>query len=156
MTKNTQAQIVDSEKDVRVLPLFSLRGLAITPKTKMELTVSRESSIASLKRSLEIEHKPLAVCFQYDIKDEKPLINDIYPIGVLCEVLDLEKDDEFTYTCHIAGVTRFKLLEIIENEDKSRFAKVEILERPVIDRVAESEYVDIIKSSFRICITFII
>lgn len=149
MTKKTQAQIVDSEKDVRVLPLFSLRGLAITPKTKMELTVSRESSIASLKRSLEIEHKPLAVCFQYDIKDEKPLINDIYPIGVLCEVLDLEKDDEFTYTCHIAGVTRFKLLEIIENEDKSRFAKVEILEKPVIDRVAESEYVDIIKSSFQ-------
>lgn len=149
MTKNTQAQVVDLKKDIRVLPLFSLRGLAITPKTKMELTVSRESSIASLKRSLEIEHKPLAVCFQYDIQDEKPQINDIYPIGVLCEVLDLEKDDEFTYTCHIAGVSRFKLLEITENEDKSRFAKVEILKKPVIDRVVESEYVDIIKSSFQ-------
>ncbi len=149
MTKNTQAQVVDFKKDIRVLPLFSLRGLAITPKTKMELTVSRESSIASLKRSLEIEHKPLAVCFQYDIQDEKPQINDIYPIGVLCEVLDLEKDDEFTYTCHIAGVSRFKLLEITENEDKSRFAKVEILKKPVIDRVVESEYVDIIKSSFQ-------
>lgn len=149
MTKNTQAQVVDLKKDIRVLPLFSLRGLAITPKTKMELTVSRESSIASLKRSLEIEHKPLAVCFQYDIQDEKPQINDIYPIGVLCEVLDLEKDDEFTYTCHIAGVSRFKLLEITENEDKSRFAKVEILKKPVIDRVVETEYVDIIKSSFQ-------
>lgn len=149
MTKNTQAQVVDLKKDIRVLPLFSLRGLAITPKTKMELTVSRESSIASLKRSLEIEHKPLAVCFQYDIQDEKPQINDIYPIGVLCEVLDLEKDDEFTYTCHIAGVSRFKLLEITENEDKSRFAKVEILKKTVIDRVVESEYVDIIKSSFQ-------
>lgn len=149
MTKNTQAQVVDFKKDIRVLPLFSLRGLAITPKTKMELTVSRESSIASLKRSLEIEHKPLAVCFQYDIQDEKPQINDIYPIGVLCEVLDLEKDDEFTYTCHIAGVSRFKLLEITENEDKSRFAKVEILKKTVIDRVVESEYVDIIKSSFQ-------
>ena len=150
MTEDIKLTGIEESQSVRTVPLFTLRGLAITPKTKMELTVSRASSIASIKRSLQSEDKSLAVCFQYNSKDEKPGINDIYPIGILCEILNYNKEDDFTSSCIIAGICRFKILEIIESEeDKARLAKIEILPKPTVDSVVESEYVDIIKSAFQ-------
>lgn len=150
MTEDIKLTGTEESQSVRTVPLFTLRGLAITPKTKMELTVSRASSIASIKRSLQSEDKSLAVCFQYNSKDEKPGINDIYPIGILCEILNYNKEDDFTSSCIIAGICRFKILEIIESEeDKARLAKIEILPKPTVDSVVESEYVDIIKSAFQ-------
>ena len=151
MTQELKEQTQNIE-GITTLPLMTLRGLTITPHTKMQMTVSRETSLCSIRKSLNGENAQqlLAVCAQYDEKEEKPGMSGIYPIGVLCEVVEFHKEDEFSAKCLISGIKRFKLLEIKESDDGLyREAKIEILEDPKLDRVHEKEQLDILRSSFQ-------
>ena len=78
-----------ADKSVHTIPLLAIRGLTITPHTKMQLTISRNESVKSVRQALALENQLLAVCCQYDEKEENPQFDGLYPFGVIASILEV-------------------------------------------------------------------
>lgn len=70
------------------LPLIPLRGLVVFPDMQLHFDVGRKKSISALKNAMSSNQKVFLVC-QKDAGVDEPGINDLYEIGVVCNILQM-------------------------------------------------------------------
>ena len=70
------------------LPLIPLRGLVVFPDMQLHFDVGRKKSISALKNAMSSNQKVFLVC-QKDAGVDEPGIDDLYEIGVVCNILQM-------------------------------------------------------------------
>ncbi len=105
-----------SFSDQSQLPLLPLRDIVVFPHMIVPLFVGREKSIKALENVMG-EDKKVFLIAQKDGSVEDPKENDLYKIGTIGNVLQLLKLPDGTVKVLVEGLSRAKILSIIENSN---------------------------------------
>lgn len=93
------------EKEHYLIPMVPLRGLVVYPNTVINFEVGRDTSIVAVNRAIA-DNSYLFLATQIDMKEERPSIDDIYSIGVVCKVKHVIKTQDGTLRVLATGVSR--------------------------------------------------
>lgn len=126
------------------LPILTLRNTIIFPGTSMPIAVARPKSL-KLVKSLDKKRQLVGLVCQKNADVEEPAYNDLYPIGVIGEivrVVELSNDDNVTVI--VLGKKRFELTELTQETPflKGKYRMLENI--PVADN--DKEYSVLIES----------
>ena len=107
-----------NEKDLKdELPILPLRNTVIFPGTSMPISVARKKSLKLIKSVNRQKGKYVGLICQKDAENEDPEIADLYPMGVIGEIIRvIELPDDENVTVIFQGKKRFKLTELTQNE----------------------------------------
>jgi ATP-dependent Lon protease len=108
-----------SELDVAILPL---RNVVLFPGMVVPLTIGRPAALKLIDSELP-ENKQLGLITQRSENQEKPTVDDLYPVGVLAQVLKLVRHDDGTAVLFVQAQQRIKIVEFHQVEPYFR-AKV--------------------------------
>src|ERR1700758_957977 len=108
-----------SELDVAILPL---RNVVLFPGMVVPLTIGRPAALKLIDDELP-ENKQLGLVTQRSENQEKPTTDDLYPVGVLAQVLKLVRHDDGTAVLFVQAQQRIKIVEFHQVEPYFR-AKV--------------------------------
>ena len=100
------------------IPVFPLSGVIFFPKTNLPLNIFEE-------RYLELVND----CFRSDklmgmVQSQKKG-NKVYKVGCLGKISDLKKSKDGRILINLTGITRFKIIQEIENKKLYREFKVD-------------------------------
>ena len=99
-----------------VIPLVPTRDLVVFPKMTVHFDVGRAMSIKSVKNAMDGDGL-VFLCAQMDVNVERPEKSDLYKIGTVAKVKQLVKTPNGIYRCLVEGVSKAKLVSMIEHED---------------------------------------
>lgn len=104
----------DLKEEIAILPL---RNTIIFPGTSMPISVARKKSLKLIKSVSRLKGKYVGLVCQKDADNEEPEINDLYPIGVIGEIIRvIELPDDENVTVIFQGKKRFRLTELTQTE----------------------------------------
>jgi len=104
-----------SEHAPALLPVLPLRDVVVFPNMVIPLFVGREKSIQALNAALESDQRILLVT-QISPETDAPQVSDLYPVGILAQVLQLLKLPDGTIKVLIEGVERMRISGLYEEE----------------------------------------
>lgn len=108
------------------LPLVALRGLSVFPEMILHFDVGRPKSISALKAAAK-ESKKVFLVSQKDILKENPTEDDLYKVGVICEIKQVVNiPNSSNARVAVEGLVRARLVDIVQEEPYFR-ANAEIL-----------------------------
>lgn len=114
------------EKMEEGLPILALRNMVLFPGTALPVLIGRSKSMRLVKEAMHKKSLVGVVC-QRDIDIEDPGMDDLYPVGVVGEIVRiLEMPDEMT-TIILQGKRRFRLNELTETEPYLK-GRIELME----------------------------
>jgi ATP-dependent Lon protease len=93
------------------LPLLPVRDIVVLPHMVISLLVGRDRSIRALDKA-NSTNKKLFICTQKNYRIKKPKRKDLYPTGVVAEVLQSIELPEGTYKILIEAKNRAKIKEL--------------------------------------------
>ncbi|HEY7115653.1 MAG TPA: endopeptidase La, partial [Tepidisphaeraceae bacterium] len=125
------------------LPVLPIRNVVVFPGTVMPLNVGRQKS-KNLLDEVMPEQKMIGVVTQRSGDAEDPGYSDLNTVGVAATILKLFKLPDGNQSIIVHGVTRFRLLELTQNEPFLT-GRIEILE----DVVEASPEIEALVSSVR-------
>jgi ATP-dependent Lon protease len=102
MKKNSKSQEQDSK---HVYPLLPLRDIIVFPSMVTPLFIGRGKSVLALEEAVSTK-KLVFLASQVDSKIEDPLSHDIYPVGTLCQVIQMLKLPNGTVKVLVEGKWR--------------------------------------------------
>lgn len=107
-----------NEKELKEeLAILPLRNTIIFPGTSMPISVARKKSLKLIKSINRQKGKYVGLICQKDAEVEDPDMNDLYPIGVIGEIIRvIELPDDENVTVIFQGKKRFKLTELTQTE----------------------------------------
>lgn len=105
----------ESEFHVLEAPLLPLRGMLIFPHTVTPLEVGRARSIEALEAAVMGDRR-IVLAAQKDANVQEPVFDDIYTVGVLCEVRQVLKLPEGQLRVLVEGKARVEIEELIQEE----------------------------------------
>lgn len=111
------------------LPILPLRNMVLFPGVAMPVVVGRSKSLRLIKEA-EQKKKIIGVVCQRETETEDPNSDDLYPTGVVAEVLRVLEMPDGSTTAIVQGKKRFLLHEIIRNEPFLR-GRVSLMEDKV-------------------------
>ncbi len=106
---------LNNEEELDTLPLLPLRNMVLFPGLIMPVLVGREKS-KRLIRHLEKTEGLFGAITQKEINVEDPQKDDLYPVGVVGEILKVLEMPNNTITVIIRGRQRFQLNDITREE----------------------------------------
>jgi ATP-dependent Lon protease len=109
--------------EVAILPL---RNVVIFPGMVVPLTIGRPAALKLIDNELP-ENKQLGLVTQRSESQEKPAIDDLYPVGVLAQVLKLVRHDDGTAVLFVQAQQRIKILEFQQVEPYFRARVADLL-----------------------------
>ncbi len=109
-----------------VIPILPIRNIVVFPGTVMPLNVGRAKSKSLLDEVMPGE-KLVGVCTQKNADVEDPGYPDLNTVGVACVILKLFKLPDGNQSIIVHGLTRFRLLELMQTEPFA-LGRIEILE----------------------------
>lgn len=120
---------VDSED----LPILTLRNMVLFPGVAMPVVIGRKKTM-QLVKDAQHDHSSIGVVCQVDADVEDPAVDDLYPVGVVADVIKILEMPDDTTTVILQGKRRFLMGEQIASEPYMR-ARVTLLEEemPVKD-----------------------
>src|SRR4051812_34279573 len=118
---NGQKTVVPS-----LVPILPIRNIVVFPGTVMPLNVGRPKSKALLDEVMPGD-KLIGVCTQRNAEVEDPSYAELNTVGVACTILKLFKLPDGNQSIIVHGLTRFRLLEIVNN-DPFTMGRIEVLE----------------------------
>lgn len=97
------------------LPILPLRNMVLFPGVAMPVMVGRSKSMRLIK---EASHKKtlIGVVCQRDMETDDPDFKDLYPVGVVAEIVRLLEMPNGTTTAILQGKKRFELKELTSVE----------------------------------------
>jgi len=98
-----------------VLPLLPLRNTVLFPGIVIPITVSREKSL-KLIREVYQKNKILGALAQRDLAVEEPLIQDLYRIGTVAQILKILEMPDGSTSVIIQGKKRFEIADIVSDK----------------------------------------
>ena len=127
-------------------PLICTRGVVVFPNQEVVIDVGRPKSMASVENAQENFEDQVVLFSQKQIDIENPSREDIYEVGVLCEIRHVRRFDKFLRV-KFKGLERVRLNNL-EQEELSEMASVEILESVHQDETEEVTLVRMIANAF--------
>jgi ATP-dependent Lon protease len=101
-----------SELEVAILPL---RNVVLFPGMVVPLTIGRPAALKLIDDELP-ENKQLGLVTQRSENQEKPTTDDLYPVGVLAQVLKLVRHDDGTAVLFVQAQQRIKIVQFQQVE----------------------------------------
>ncbi len=93
------------------IPILALRNMVLFPDVAIPVSVGRKKSLALIKAAHKSNH-PIGVICQKEANDEDPGLNDLYPIGVVADIIKIFEFENTTnvilqgrYTFHLDAIT---------------------------------------------------
>ncbi len=135
---------MESQENVRELPLMPLKNVVLFPHLVLPLTVGRPASMAAVEAALASEEQEIILVSQRTISTQDPSQDDLYTIGTRAIIRRHAKHDN-QMDVFVLGVERVVLLKLDSSGEYpvARFTplaqpedtgpEVEALERTVID-----------------------
>lgn len=99
------------------LPLIAIRDIVVFPNIHFPLAVSRKKSINAVEISLKNYSKYIVAVTQKKPSIEDPKIDDIYRVGVLCEVSQHLKLPDGTMRIILSGIKRVIIINIEDGQN---------------------------------------
>lgn len=99
------------ENELIKMPMLALRGLVLFPQMVLHFEVGREKSVFALNEAMQTG-KQIFLVAQKDIKEDSPVMNDLYKVGVVAEVRQILKAQGNTLRVLVAGSYRAKLVDM--------------------------------------------
>ena len=103
-----QPSVIDYQSP---FPLLPLRDVVVFPHMVIPLFVGRQKSITALEQAME-SGKLIALVAQLDASKEEPTAEEVYPVGVLANILQMLKLPDGTVKVLVEGMQRIKLSDI--------------------------------------------
>lgn len=97
------------------IPILALKNTVLYPGVIIPITVGRDKSIKSIKKSFDTS-RAIGVLSQRDIQKEDPGIADLYEIGTVAKIMKLLRMPDGTTTAILRGQQRFKLEELTKQK----------------------------------------
>ena len=101
-----------------VIPIFPLNGVIYFPKTNLPLNIFEQ-------RYLDLVNDTYKNDKLMGMVQSQRNRNQVYKIGCLGKISDLQKSEDGRILINLTGITRFKILEEIENRKLYREFKVD-------------------------------
>jgi len=108
------------------LPMLAMRGMVLFPQMVLHFDVGRDKSIFALNHAMN-EGRKIFLVAQKDVRDEDPVREDIYTVGVVGEIKQIIKSQNHLRVV-VDGLYRAKAIEVIEG---SEFFEVDLIEYPL-------------------------
>ena len=102
----------------RVIPVFPLSGVIYFPKTNLPLNIFEQ-------RYLDLVNDTYKNDKLMGMVQSQRTGNQVYEIGCLGKISDLQKSEDGRILINLTGITRFKILEEVENKKLYREFKVD-------------------------------
>ena len=102
----------------KVIPVFPLSGVIYFPKTNLPLNIFEQ-------RYLDLVNDTYRNDKLMGMVQSQKNGNQVYKIGCLGKISDLQKSEDGRILINLTGITRFKILEEIENRKLYREFKVD-------------------------------
>ena len=107
------------------LAILPIRGVVVFPGTVVPLTLGRPSALKLVDDNLP-QSKVIGLVTQRHEDTEKPGVEDLFPVGVACQVLKLMRQPENTVVLLVQALRRFRLGAVTQTEPYLR-AEIEAL-----------------------------
>ena len=123
------------------LAILPIRGVVVFPGTVVPLTLGRPSALKLVDDNLP-QSKVIGLVTQRHEETEKPGAEDLFPVGVACQVLKLMRQPENTVVLLVQALRRFRVGAVTQTEPYLR-AEVELLPSVPIqpdDKEAEAAF----------------
>ncbi|MBR5241453.1 MAG: LON peptidase substrate-binding domain-containing protein, partial [Muribaculaceae bacterium] len=104
-----------SDVQTEDLPILPLRDMVLFPGVTMPILVGRKSSLALIDEAFA-NKKYIGVTCQKNPNVEEPGIKDIYPIGVIAEIVKVFQLPDGNTSVILQGKQRFTLLNITQEK----------------------------------------
>ena len=102
----------------KVIPVFPLSGVIYFPKTNLPLNIFEQ-------RYLDLVNDTYKNDKLMGMVQSQRNGNQVYKIGCLGKISDLQKNEDGRILINLTGITRFKILEEVENKKLYREFKVD-------------------------------
>lgn len=100
-----------NEKSVS-MPMVALRGLVVFPEMTVHFDVGRKKSIRAIKAAME-QKTNIFLSAQIDMECDDPRVDDVYAMGVVCEIKQVMKlPGTETLRVIVEGLYRASLLSV--------------------------------------------
>ncbi|WP_129723265.1 endopeptidase La [Xylanivirga thermophila] len=119
--------------DIKILPVLTLRGLAVFPYMVLHFDVVREKSIAAIEQAM-VGNQEIFLVAQNDPKADEPHIEDIHEVGTIAKIKQILKLPGNNIRVLVEGLSRGRMLEYIK-EDPYFEGKVEACRDPEMEKV---------------------
>ena len=129
----------------RKYPLICTRGVVVFPNQEVVIDVGRPKSMASVENAQENFEDQVVLFSQKQIDIENPSVDDIYQMGVLCEIRHVRRFDKFLRV-KFKGLERVRLVEL--QQDESEMGLVEVVESQKQDETEEVALVRMLAEAF--------
>lgn len=116
-----------------VLPLLPVRDMVMYPSVVLPLFVGRDMSINAVEKALS-KDRLIIVAAQKDLKDEDPLPDRIYSVGVVSQIMRMLRLPDGRVKILIQGLKKARVKEYIQ-ESPTFLVSAEVIEEPVITEI---------------------
>ena len=120
-----------------VIPIFPLNGVIYFPKTNLPLNIFEQ-------RYLDLVNDTFSKDKLMGMVQSQKNGSEVYRVGCLGKISDLQKSDDGRILINLTGLTRFEILEEIKNDKLYREFKVDYknfesdLKNPIMDENTEN------------------
>jgi len=115
----TEIEINNDDESIKIptdnVPILTLRNMIMFPTIALPVTVGRSKSLKLIKEAKN-KKKLIGVICQIDESVEDPEQKDLFPIGVIAEILRIIEMPDKTTTVILQGKRRFELESITQTE----------------------------------------
>ncbi|MDR1920035.1 MAG: endopeptidase La [Tannerellaceae bacterium] len=125
------------EKVGNMIPILPLRNMVLFPGVAMPVIVGRLKSMRLINEAIK-KKKLIGVVCQKEVNTEDPQIEDLYPVGVVAEVVRVLEMPDGSTTVILQGKTRFKINELTDAEPYLK-GKITLLE-DIIPKKSDREF----------------
>jgi len=110
----------------QVLPILPLRNSVFFPGGVLPLAVGRQKTIALIKDAVR-DDQVIGVVTQRKAEEEDPAAGDLHSVGTVARIVKLLKMGEDNYSLVVQGISRFRIVELIQESPylKARVEPVE-------------------------------
>jgi ATP-dependent Lon protease len=108
----------------RTLPILPVRDNVYFPNTLAPVLVGREKSLRAVEAALEMHNKLMLLVTQRDVTIEEPMLEDLFEVGVVAEILQAIHAPDNTMRVVFRGVQRARLAAL-ESDEPYLLARVE-------------------------------
>ena len=131
------------------LPVLVLRGRVMFPNVSSLFDVGRKISLFAVEKSMTADRR-IFVVTQKNSLDDLPEIEDIYSVGVICEIKKLVNASDKNLRLQISGVARAETKEMALSADGNYFtAKVALKPDVAVAPIEEKAYFNVALEKFK-------
>lgn len=99
------------------IPVIPLRGIVVFPQLRFHFEVGREKSIAAVDRAMNDDQRVLLIT-QVDINQDEPKIEELYNVGVVALIKQINKDKESgSYKVIVETEQRAVITKVISEDE---------------------------------------